>query len=77
MTLFSEKVLVKCISGLIPNLIKKSWTNSNAAAALAFADMYCCAFSNILTDLQRTIKEYVVNFKSQSPISNQFVENHG
>ena len=51
--------------------------NFAAAAALAFADMYCCAFSNILTDLQRTIKEYVVNFKSQSPISNQFVENHG
>ena len=49
----------------------------HVATALAFADMYCCAFSNILTDLQRTIKEYVVNFKSQSPISNQFVENHG
>ena len=49
----------------------------DAATALAFADMYCCAFSNILTDLQRTIKEYVVNFKSQSPISYQFVENHG
>ena len=31
MTLFSEKVLIsnRCISGLMPNVIKKSWTNSN------------------------------------------------
>ena len=30
MTLFSEKVLIynRCISGLMPNLIKKSWTDS-------------------------------------------------
>ena len=29
-TLFSEKVLIfaRCISGLMPNLIKKSWTDS-------------------------------------------------
>ena len=31
MTLFSKKVLIsnKCISGLMSNLIKKSWTDSN------------------------------------------------
>ena len=31
MNLFSEKVLIsnRCISGLIPNLIKKSWTDSS------------------------------------------------
>ena len=31
MTLFNEKVLIftRCISGLMPNLIKKSWTVSN------------------------------------------------
>ena len=31
MTLFSEKVLIsnRCISGLMSNLIKKSWTDSN------------------------------------------------
>ena len=30
MTLFSEKVLIsnRCINGLLPNLIKKSWTDS-------------------------------------------------
>ena len=30
MTLFSEKVLIsnRCIRGLMPNLIKKSWTDS-------------------------------------------------
>jgi hypothetical protein len=30
MTLFSEKVLIsrRCKSGLMPNLIKKSWTDS-------------------------------------------------
>ena len=34
MTLFSEKNLIshiKCIHGLMPNLIKKSWTVSNAS----------------------------------------------
>jgi hypothetical protein len=33
MILFSEKVLIsnRCISGLMPNLIKKSWTDSNVA----------------------------------------------
>ena len=32
MTLFSEKILIsnRCISGLMSNLIKKSWTVSNA-----------------------------------------------
>jgi hypothetical protein len=31
MSLFSEKMLIsnRCISGLMPNLIKKSWTVSN------------------------------------------------
>ena len=31
MTLFSEKVIIfdRCISGLMSNLIKKSWTDSN------------------------------------------------
>ena len=33
MTLFSEKILIsnKCLHGLMPNLIKKSWTVSNAS----------------------------------------------
>ena len=32
MTLFIENVLIsnRCISGLMPNLIKKSWTDSSA-----------------------------------------------
>ena len=31
LALFSEKVLIsnRCISGLMPNLIKKSWTDCN------------------------------------------------
>ena len=29
MTLFSEKVLISNISGSMPNLIKKSWTDSS------------------------------------------------
>ena len=46
MTIFSEKVLIsyRCISGLMSNLIKKSWTDSNmyvvvgAPAALGKSD---------------------------------------
>ena len=38
MALFSEKILIsnRCISGLMPNLIKKSWTDSNIHIYCAF-----------------------------------------
>ena len=41
MTLFSEKALIsnRCISGLMPNLIKKSWTVSNVT--LFIMHNYC------------------------------------
>ena len=51
MTLFSEKVLIsaRCISGLMPNLIKKSWTDS----ILNPWCMYCTFFSpRSIFDLQ-------------------------
>ena len=37
MTLFSDKMLIshRCIRGLMPNLIKKTWTVSNTAAAIS------------------------------------------
>ena len=37
MTIFSEKVLIsnRCISGLMSNLIKKSWTDSNVQVPFA------------------------------------------
>ena len=40
MTLFSEKVLIsnKCISGLMSNLIKKSWTDSSPTATVSHFD---------------------------------------
>ena len=42
MTLFSEKVLIssRCISGLMPNLIKKSWTDSTG-------DLQSCKLSSL------------------------------
>ena len=45
MTLFSEKVLIsnRCISGLMPNLIKKSWTDSTQESTCA----QCCAFLEV------------------------------
>ena len=38
MTLFSEKVVIsyRCISGLMSNLIKKSWTDSNAGNTVRY-----------------------------------------
>ena len=42
MTLFSEKVLIsnRCISGVMSNLIKKSWTDSNVQAMLPDNRLY-------------------------------------
>ena len=43
MTLFSEKVLIstRCISSLMPNLIKKSWTDSKVQSqAFIYDNMY-------------------------------------
>ena len=38
MTLFSEKVVIsyRCISGLMSNLIKKSWKDSNAGNTVRY-----------------------------------------
>ena len=42
MLLFSQKVLIsnRCISGLMSNLIKKSWTDSNPACSLQHFEIF-------------------------------------
>ena len=49
MTLFSETVLIstRYISGLIPNLIKKSWTDSRVHSLHLFTTIYQLSFDGL------------------------------
>ena len=57
LTLFSEKVLIsnRCISGLMPNLIKKSWTDFNFYPLLFVKlNLYIQLNLSMYKDLYRT-----------------------
>ena len=59
MTLFSEKVFIsnRCISGLMSNLIKKSWTGSTIELALFWGELGIRFFSMIaMSDKWRICK---------------------
>ena len=74
MTLFSEKVLIsnRCISGLMPNVIKKSWTDSTLEPMCAAADMVaaciyeCMYFISLLSPCHWTFWVYTANICRQS-----------
>ena len=72
MTLFSEKMFISnlCISGLMPNLIKKSWTLKNV---LKKYDGLLCGLLPLLAPLLRDIDkklphnhEMIDEFSSQN-----------
>ena len=71
MSLFSEKVLIsnRCISGLMPNLIKKSWTvsslirfeyslNCNPSPPLFSAEFSTVGLAVLLDDKEVSISDF-------------------
>ena len=64
MTLFSDKMLIshRCIRGLMPNLIKKSWTVSKVYGVMEYHKK---SYGHLTSfDIKMIVKSYAIHFFS-------------